>query len=110
MQNGNTAEIETRFKGRQAAFAERGARGLWQAMLDEQNESPSRSPYNTARLYARLGDTNAALAWLARSHQERENGDGVDPLMDDCWDMLRSDPRYKQLMETMGFTKVIQSR
>jgi hypothetical protein len=79
-------------------------------MLDEQNESPSRSPYNTARLYARLGDTNAALAWLARSHQERENGDGVDPLMDDCWDMLRSDPRYKQLMETMGFTKVIQSR
>ena len=62
MQTGNAAEIENRYKRRRSALVEKGPRGLWQAMLDEQSQSPSPSPYNTARLCVRLGYTNEAIA------------------------------------------------
>ena len=58
----------------------------------------------------RLGYTNEAIAWLEEFHRVRENALGGDPLIDDCWVQLRSDPRYKVLMEKMGFTKVIPLR
>jgi len=110
MLNGNAAEIETRYERRRSALAEKGPRGMWQVMFDEQGQSPSPSPYNTARLCARLGYTNEVFDWLEKSHREGESDLGIEPLLDDCWDPLRSDPRYNDLLKRMGYTNVTAPR
>jgi serine/threonine protein kinase len=110
MRNGNAAEIETRYKRWRLAFKEKGAPGMWQAMLDEQSQSPSPSPYNTARLYARLGNTNELFVWLEKASREKNGVPGSDTLMDDCWDPFRDHPKYKELLEKMGFTRVLPLR
>lgn len=57
--------------------------------------------YEIALVYAGLGDTNQAFAWLEdsfRSHNEGLTNLKIDP----CLDSLRSDPRLADLMRRVG--------
>ena len=109
-QPGNAAEIEARYKRRRSALAEKGPRGMWRAMLDEQRQSPSPIPYHTARLCARLGYTNEVFVWLEKAYNEHNQDMGSELLIDDCWDPLCNHPAYKALLAKMGFVKVTPLR
>lgn len=61
--------------------------------------------YAMARIYAVLGNSDQALAWLARAAQERDDFSThitVDPELDP----LRNDSRYVQLLKKIGFPQV----
>jgi TolB-like protein/DNA-binding winged helix-turn-helix (wHTH) protein len=54
-----------------------------------------------AQFYAFLGEKNRAFDWLERGYLERNTAYSalnVDP----CWDNLRSDPRFKDLVRRVG--------
>ena len=54
--------------------------------------------------YANLGDNEQALVWLEKAFEERHSWLGeleVEP----TWDNLRSDPRFQNLMQRVGFEK-----
>jgi tetratricopeptide (TPR) repeat protein len=53
-----------------------------------------------AAVYASLGDTDQAMSWLEKGHEERFNP-GV--LIRPGFDPLRSDPRFKDLLRRSGF-------
>jgi serine/threonine protein kinase/tetratricopeptide (TPR) repeat protein len=60
------------------------------------------SPYNVAMIYAGLDRRDEALAWLERGYRERE------PRMvflksEPKWNSLRGDPRFRDLLERIGF-------
>jgi hypothetical protein len=58
--------------------------------------------YHIAVFYVDLGDNDEAFRWLATAYRQR-SGEicllGADPR----FDQLRSDPRFKELMEKLGF-------
>ena len=108
--NGNAAEIEARYKRRRSALAENGPRGMWQAMLDEERQSPSPATYHAARLCARLGYIDEVFVWFEKAYQKHNSDMNSDLVIDDCWDALRNDPRYIALLKKMGFTKVMPLR
>jgi tetratricopeptide (TPR) repeat protein len=59
------------------------------------------SPYNTAVIYAGLGEKEQAIAWLERARDERFNWIPfiqVDPVFDN----LRSDQRFADLVRSIG--------
>jgi tetratricopeptide (TPR) repeat protein len=61
------------------------------------------SPYvaEIAMVYTALGDKNQAMAWLEKGYQERFNP-GV--LVRPCFDQLRSDPRFQNLVHRIGLS------
>ena len=79
------------------------AAGARQALADLQHLAESRyvSSLYIAAIYTGLGETSTALDWLDRAYKERSDRLiylGVDPIADP----LRSDPRFKELMEKIG--------
>ena len=63
------------------------------------------SPWAIAMLYMKLGDHDAAFAWLERAREERSNG--LAYLLR-WWELdpLRGDPRYRALLSRVGLDKV----
>ena len=57
--------------------------------------------YEIALVYAGLGDTNQAFAWLEDSFRSRNEG-LTNLKIDPCLDPLRSDPRFADLMRRVG--------
>ena len=63
-----------------------------------------------------LGNTNTALALLNRSFESHERtGGSCTPriyvlLWDEIWDGLHDDPRFKELLDKIGYTKVMPKR
>jgi len=55
-----------------------------------------------AVIYASLGDTDQAMSWLEKGHEERFNP-GV--LIRPGFDSLRSDPRFEDLVRRSGFPR-----
>jgi predicted nucleic acid-binding protein len=61
------------------------------------------TPVAMVMLYAALGDTEAAFAWLDRAYDERRGWLAylnVEPMLDG----LRGDPRFRRLLERMRLT------
>ena len=58
----------------------------------------------------RLGEIDGVFAWLNRSWETREHAGIFPPLIyllfDEVWDPLHHDPRFKELLDKVGFTKV----
>jgi hypothetical protein len=52
-----------------------------------------------AMVYTALGDKDQAMTWLEKGYDERFNP-GV--LLRPCFDPLRSDPRFKDLVRRIG--------
>jgi serine/threonine protein kinase len=92
------------------AFDAGGARGYWE-QAGRSAESNSISRYDKAAIRIHLGDTNGALALLHESFTRNENRgrEGGLPylLFDETWDAVRGDPRFKDLLDKIGFTKVM---
>ena len=68
--------------------------------LEEMSKKNYVSPYQSAVIYAGLGDKTQALAWLQRARDERFNWIPfikVDPLFDN----LRSDPQFASLVQNI---------
>ncbi len=66
-------------------------------------KSPSASgfpnPAEIALIYVGLGDHDQAMAWLEKSYRERFN---PSLLVRPCFDPLRSDPRFQNLLGRIG--------
>ncbi len=82
------------------AFVAKGATGFWQQLL---KSGANIGEFDNPQLYARLGDKQSALEWLARNYEERR---ALGTLMnvDPAFDSLRSDPRFGDLVRRMGLT------
>ena len=59
-------------------------------------------PYGIAALYAGMGDSEQALAWLEKAFQERSNL-LCYLLTDPAFDSLRAHPRFQDLLKRIGF-------
>ncbi|MEK6320813.1 MAG: winged helix-turn-helix domain-containing protein [Acidobacteriota bacterium] len=74
-------------------------------VLDELRERSERdyiSPYNIAKIYVGLGEKDLTFEWLERAYEERSEWLTwlkVDPKLDS----VRSDPRFRDLMQRVGF-------
>jgi TolB-like protein/DNA-binding winged helix-turn-helix (wHTH) protein len=84
-------------RGRTGRTAE--ARRLLEPLA--QGASGQRSPYVIGCLYARIGDTEQAFAWLNKA-AEQQQADLVSLKIDPAVDSLRSDPRFQDLLRRVG--------
>jgi TolB-like protein/DNA-binding winged helix-turn-helix (wHTH) protein/Tfp pilus assembly protein PilF len=82
------------------AFVANGATGFWQQLL---KSGANIGEFDNPQLYARLGDKQSALEWLARNYEERR-ALGTLLNVDPAFDSLRSDPRFGDLVRRMGLT------
>jgi tetratricopeptide (TPR) repeat protein len=83
-------------------YQQSGSRGYWEWRLSEARRR--NAPYEIAVVYARLGNTREAVAWLEKSYQ-RHDWQMVQLKMLPAWDPLRSDPRFRDLLRRMNFPK-----
>jgi len=70
--------------------------------LQELSKQRYVTPYVVARIYNTLGRKDEALHWLETAYRERAEW-MVLLKVDPCWDDLRSDPRFQDLMRRMNF-------
>ena len=84
-----------------AAGDSRGAENVL-SQLHERARSVYVSAYDIALIHAALGDKDAAFRWLDTARQERSS---FLPYVtwDRRADVLRSDPRFDQLLQQLGF-------
>ena len=111
--------VRQRYQKLRESFARAGAKGYWQQEWEfARNEpnlfnlmKPNQSFYWKAIVQIHLGNTNAALDYLERQTVRKEQSQPYlkDLLFDDCWDPLHEHPRFRALLEQLGFTKVMPS-
>jgi TolB-like protein/DNA-binding winged helix-turn-helix (wHTH) protein/Tfp pilus assembly protein PilF len=88
------------------ALAARGSRGYWEELIElsQRNDNPPEA-YTThdglSILYVRIGEKEKAISALERAYEERQlhmTEIGVEPAFDE----LRSEPRFKKLLQEVG--------
>jgi adenylate cyclase len=77
----------------------RSALRLWADDLAAAQHNPA-CPSMVAEIYAHLGDSDMAFKWLERAYQERDGF--LLSLRDPDWQVLRADPRFKDLVRRVG--------
>ncbi|MEJ2006993.1 MAG: protein kinase, partial [Acidobacteriota bacterium] len=90
----------------QKAYASSGGKGYWNWRLHRLNDQTRQTgkprSVRLARVYAQLGEKEAAFEWLEKAYVER-----AGPLMylnvDPAWDPLRDDPRFQDILRRMNF-------
>jgi tetratricopeptide (TPR) repeat protein len=103
--DGDQPGLSARYATYRSAFNDEGPQAMWRAMLKDLKQSPAPDPRQMAKLYARLDQKEEALHWLERVPQ----GQGM-LLVDDCWDRLRDEPRFKELLRKEGLPDVRPGR
>jgi hypothetical protein len=71
-------------------------------VLQDESKRGYVSPYFIAIDYALLRDKERAFEWLEKSYHERSSW-LVELRVDPLWDVLRSDPRYTDLLRRIGY-------
>jgi TolB-like protein/DNA-binding winged helix-turn-helix (wHTH) protein/Tfp pilus assembly protein PilF len=87
------------------AFASGGYRGAMRAWLEDTKKKVDRGAeqaLSVALEYARLGEKEQALNWLDRALEERSRALVYEIRTDPQFDILRSEPRYQQLIQRIG--------
>lgn len=74
--------------------------------LQHENSKRYVPPYNLALVFAGLKQTNAALDCLQRAYEDRDVH--MTFLLDHKWDVLRSEPRFRDLLHRCGFASAAQ--
>jgi tetratricopeptide (TPR) repeat protein len=69
--------------------------------IDDYSGNPERRAWNLAYTHARLGETNAALRYLAIAFEQRDPG-LLQVRVDPDVDSLRADPRFQRLIAQLG--------
>jgi TolB-like protein/DNA-binding winged helix-turn-helix (wHTH) protein len=93
-----------RLKRLREGLARSGAKGFWQASLEDYLRTAKSSyapPVLVAGVYMRLGDKGHALQWLERGYQERDDL-MIDLNVDPVFEPLRSKPRFQDLVRRVG--------
>jgi tetratricopeptide (TPR) repeat protein len=103
LKNTNRAKVEQDYQSLRQAYAESGVRGYWSRWLELTTASSSPNTYRLAEIHARLGDIDAAFAWLEKAYEQRNQMEYL--IFDECWDLCRTDPRFRDLLKRVGFTK-----
>jgi TolB-like protein/DNA-binding winged helix-turn-helix (wHTH) protein/Tfp pilus assembly protein PilF len=91
-------------KSLRKAYKAEGWRGYFRKLLDRDLERSKRehvSPYDIADNYALLGDKTQAFRYLDKAYAERDRWLTAVKAEHD-FDVLRSDPRYADLLRRMG--------
>jgi len=86
------------------AHAVAGDKPAMERIVTELGESGQRyvSPYNVARVYGAIDDKQRALEWLERAYQEH-NPDLIELTREPSFDSLRSDAKFRELVERIGW-------
>ena len=88
--------------------------GYWRACEANFLKNPETRYYDHAVCQMHLGNTNGALALLEKSFETRERKGSNLALYvliwDDVWDGVRDQPRYRALLDKLGYTKVMPKR
>jgi hypothetical protein len=81
-----------------------GDKPAMERILKELGESADRyvSPYNVARVYAAIDEKQRALEWLERAYREH-NPDLIEPTREPSFAGLRSDTKFRELVERIGW-------
>jgi tetratricopeptide (TPR) repeat protein len=110
-------EIKKRNHGLVDAFKTGGAKTYWQQEwnLPQHRANGGRdSSYEDAVIQINLGKTNDALTSLeqaladySKKGEDREYSELCYLLFDEYWDPLHDNPRFRRLLETLNYTKVM---
>jgi tetratricopeptide (TPR) repeat protein len=103
-----TLEAAARFDRLRQAFRQNRAPGYWQEVL---NQTPKEWLYDRARILAHLDKTEEAFHLLNQTYEWEKRprplpNDMQMLVMDEVWDPFRHDPRFQELLDKIGFTKV----
>jgi len=99
--SGRDSEVRAALRN---SFATNGPSGYWKSIL-ERREAESRasyvSPFQMAKIYARLGDKDAAFDRLEREYLDH-SPTLLDLKTEPTFDPLRADGRYADLVKRVG--------
>ena len=104
------------YDGLRQAVTEQGPLEYWRKQETRFAIEPDANFYDHAVCQMHLGNTNAALALLNRSFETHEtSGASSTPriyvfLFDEVWDGVRDDPRFRELLDRIGYSKVMPKR
>ena len=96
--------VARRTGGLREALARSGAQGLWQKLLELEQQKTARPTdwaHDVALLYARLGDKDQAFSWLERAYAVR-TFELLFLKVGPEWDSLRGDSRFQDLLRRIG--------
>ncbi|MBA4122955.1 MAG: protein kinase [Acidobacteria bacterium] len=91
------------------AYRKSGARGFWQKVIELEQEDARKkntemSPFALAKYQIRMGDKEQALNSLEKAIESGKRDLGLLELKaDPVWEPLRSDPRFQDLLQRVGF-------
>jgi TolB-like protein/tetratricopeptide (TPR) repeat protein len=104
MHSGGSTEA---LAGLAQAYAVAGDKLAMERIVKELGESGHRyvSPYNVARVYGAIEDKRRALEWLERAYQEH-NPDLIELTREPSFGSLRSDAKFRELVERIGWHSV----
>jgi serine/threonine protein kinase len=93
------------------ALAQGGIPGYWRQQWKWIEGKTNSEYYWKAVIQIHLGNTNAAMDWLEQARVNKERG-SFEPtvsllLLDNYWDALHDNPRFKNLLEEVGLTRVM---
>jgi tetratricopeptide (TPR) repeat protein len=112
-EGGDAPETRKHYAQLRQALREGGVRGYWQQQL---KQTANWQFYSKAVAELHLGNTSVALRWLEKSCAAHEHWRGSHDgplsylLLDQDWDGLHNDPRFKAVLDKVGFTKVTPPR
>jgi tetratricopeptide (TPR) repeat protein len=99
--NGETAETIAELR---KAFESSGIEGFWRRRLAQMKARPGYTePFEFVNLYLSLGDKDQTFAWLEKAYRDR-NPFMVGLKSSPRSDLLRSDPRYDDLVKRVGLS------
>jgi serine/threonine protein kinase len=104
-----------RYTSLRRALDQDGISGFWTQHLKWAERDANATLYGKASIQMHLGNTNTALELLEASFRNHERGHDYETPLNtllyyDEWDNLHDNPRFKQLLDEMGLTKVMPQR
>jgi serine/threonine protein kinase/tetratricopeptide (TPR) repeat protein len=106
---GEGPEVVTkRMEALRHSYEHAGPKGYWLTQLEflkaEWKTSPG-DPYSFAPIYAHLGNNDQAFAWLGQAYKSHSQAMTLSLLTEPAFKSLRSDPRFRDLLQRMGRTQ-----
>jgi tetratricopeptide (TPR) repeat protein len=104
------AAVRQRYQLLREALKKGGRRAYWQQEWKLTEAQRDRHFYWKGVIQMHLGNKDEALDWLEKSLAARESHRQTMVtllLFDDTWEELHSHPRFKALLQKIGFTKVM---
>ncbi|UCF04081.1 MAG: protein kinase [bacterium] len=99
-------EIAAKVAALDSAYSESGPRGYWmlyfKRLEGRYDRDPTITAFHMSVFYAQLADKDQAFVWLEKAY-EKHDGRMILLKVEPCWDPLRDDPRFQDLMRRMNF-------